>query len=138
MREILFKGKRVDNGEWVEGYFVKGKWYLDEKERFTILPLDLSFYPYCEISEWIEVNPETICQFTGISDDKGNRIWENDIVLCEWGATAFGYREYRETIFINDITNHRIMDILQECENIKLLGNRFDSPGMLEGYDKRD
>ena len=61
MREILFRAKRIDNGEWAEGYFVTGKCHLDEKERYAILPTDLYFYHYCEIGEWMEIDPETLC-----------------------------------------------------------------------------
>ena len=74
MREILFRAKRIDDEEWVEGYFVIGKWYLDEKERYTILPTDLCFYPHCEINEWIEIDPETLCQYTGLKDKNGSTI----------------------------------------------------------------
>ena len=73
MREILFRAKRADNGEWVEGCFAKGKWYLDEKEKYTILQIDLCFYPHCEISEWIEIDPETLCQYTGLNDRNGDK-----------------------------------------------------------------
>lgn len=75
MREILFRAKRTDNGEWVEGYFVKGKWYLDEKEKYAILPIDLCFYPHCEINEWIEIDPETVRQYTGLTDKNGEKVF---------------------------------------------------------------
>ena len=95
MREILFRAKQVNNGEWVEGYFAIGKWYLDEKERYAILPIDLCFYPHCEINEWIEIDPETVCQYTGMVDKNGNRIWENDII----SINTYDYMEPQEDFF---------------------------------------
>ena len=95
MREILFRAKQVNNGEWVEGYFAIGKWYLDEKERYVILPIDLCFYPHCEINEWIEIDPETLCQHTGMVDKNGNRIWENDII----SINTYDYMEPQEDFF---------------------------------------
>ena len=86
MREILFRGKRTDNGEWVEGYFATGKWYLDEKERYAILPTDLCFYPHCEISEWIEIDPETLCQYTGLNNRNGDKVFIGDIIRCTRGC----------------------------------------------------
>lgn len=103
MREILFRAKRIDNGEWVEGYFVIGKWYLDEKERYAILPTDLCFYTHCEINEWIEIDPETLCQYTGLNDKNGKRIWENDILkgftypfFCDGEFNYFAIVEWAE------------------------------------------
>ena len=91
----MFRAKQVNNGEWVEGYFAIGKWYLDEKERYAILPIDLCFYPHCEINEWIEIDPETVCQYTGMVDKNGNRIWENDII----SINTYDYMEPQEDFF---------------------------------------
>lgn len=75
-RAILFKGKRKDNGEWVEGYYV----YC--RKRHYILPLKNETIGFNGIEdEWVEVNSDTICQYTGGRDKYHNKIWENDI--CE-------------------------------------------------------
>lgn len=65
MREILFKAKRIDNGEWVEGCYA-------ECNGKTFIGIDISigiddiFEVFCtHVIRWLEVDPETLCQFTG-------------------------------------------------------------------------
>lgn len=68
MREILFKAKRVDNGEWVYGY------YMDRHGSEII-----------EQGTWhiFEIDENTICQYTGLTDKNGKKIWANDIVVYD-------------------------------------------------------
>lgn len=69
MRKILFKAKRVDNGEWVTGFLTKmwGQFHIiSENNENTAYPFDC----------------KTLCQFTGMTDKNGKKIWENDILMC--------------------------------------------------------
>ena len=73
MREILFRGKQIDNGEWVEGYYVKALDMYDKKIH-AIFDIATTFYSFGETSGFELVNPETIGQYTGFTDKNGKKI----------------------------------------------------------------
>lgn len=140
MREILFKAKRLDNGKWVEGYYFKSFDVYSKKEQHWITENRCYFYGFYEgFSDPYEIDPNTLCQFTGLTDKDGNKIWENDIVdvsdcwwaliditrhLVEWNETLAGFSPYVD--YDSDC------DIYYYPENSKVIGNKFDNFELLE------
>lgn len=70
---IKFKAKRLDNNTWVEGYF-----YVECGNAYIIK--DRQSESMLNRNEAHQIDPSTVCQFTGLTDCKGNEIWEGDIV----------------------------------------------------------
>ena len=91
MREILFKAKRIDNGEWIEGNHV----YLENAHYIVPLYIEWNETEQRESPMFIRVDRKTLCQYTEFEDENKNRIWENDIVsFIDCSSTESGYVEH--------------------------------------------
>lgn len=125
MRAIKFRGKRLVNGEWEFGDFL----------RMDGVPY---IYPDPAPSEWkdYEVIPDTVGQFTGLLDKNGKEIYEGDIVANDFGNAYIvnmtvewctdGYWALHE--IDGDDTMHFVADYLKEIE---IIGNIHDNPELL-------
>jgi uncharacterized phage protein (TIGR01671 family) len=125
MREILFRGKRCDNGEWVNGFLLKEcnyatcSWNLAieyKTDRFGKFAYDVA-----------EVVTETVSQFTGLTDKNGKKIFEGDILkwdVAEWGGEHCELVEWDYSLF-----SMRKNDWQHFCE---VIGNIHDNPELLE------
>ena len=139
MRDILFRGKRTDNGEWVYGYYTKARYYLNDKEMHVIFAPDGEAFPRCEFSDYEEVDPETVCQFTGLYDKDGRKIFEGDIV--EGNSEYFTYTHpYGKVVYDGGQYLISFDDVLEDIEclgawanDVEIIGNIYDNPELLKG-----
>lgn len=146
MREILFRGKRIDNGEWVEGHLI---WCEDGRAR--IIPSHTDIFCY-EMDESIiqtvahGVIPETVGQYTGLTDKNGNKIFEGDIVrLKRFGNIECGKIVFNTNTdgfeFWHEVTVGAYGEKAMRKENlcaftvsvVEIIGNIHDNPELLEG-----
>lgn len=138
----LFKAKRLDNGEWVTGQYVKGLDMYDKEVHLIFEPTTI-FYSSGETDGWSEIDPSTICQCTGLKDKRGNLIWENDIMVAHlddaypedetyirilWHRSGFCSKEKGS----EDITPVDKFD----QEHFEVCGNIFDNPELLGRNDE--
>ena len=133
-REILFRGKRVDNGEWIEGYFLPGN------ERQSLHPCIFVYLPETQSFECFDIDIDTLGEYTDLTDKNGTRIFEGDIVKYKIiGLNAFGKMETRETKsivkynapcfspFETDLYEDYVMP-----EETEVIGNIHDNPELLK------
>lgn len=142
MREILFRAKRKNWREheeyWVEGTPIEimGKMYMAVEYMNSGQITDFQMAQYILQKSFIEIDPETLCQYTRLKDKNGNKIWENDIVKHEVSDTIGTVKWYQED-YVGWCVDDIVIDEQQftdemwnECE---VIGNIFDNPELLKG-----
>ena len=139
-REILFKAKRKDNGEWVEGSLIntkKGVAYIIRSKSKAFIPKGKNII--CS-AECYEIDPDTICQFTGLTDKNGKKIWENDIcdrkekypeiVAYNKGDWQLDYSYAFGKEMHSNACNLGFYACERNC--VEVVGNIFDNADLLE------
>lgn len=139
----LYRGKRVDTGEWVEGSLVTGVFFrLGQEIPYMFCPNLADYDCFEDFSEEngiFEVDPSTICQCTGLKDKNGKLILENDI-LSGHIDVEFPEDETRKRVVWHEngwCTNEPGCDDYEELddfdsENFEVIGNMIDNPELLE------
>lgn len=158
----LCRGKRTDNGEWVEGFYFCMTHPNGRHKQDFIIPLgaELSLGTPVEKIQ-VEVDQSTICQCTGLKDKNGKVIWENDILLqkttekhwCEWqrmGLVKYGEHDWNEGVYGYKNIGFFVEPIVKEGDETRMkpglcqedlvfenypyevIGNIFDNPELLE------
>lgn len=129
MRDILFKAKRISDGQWVEGY------YVEQYGSTQIYLLDDNSREY--EFDCVHVDKTTLCQYTGLTDKKGNKIWENDIVLVDKIDKAVVIFSEKHSGYILQPIGDFYFDSPMLIHNINIIdniiGNTFDNAELLEG-----
>ena len=135
MREILFRGKRKDNGEWIEGYYVEARDYLTGEVITYIFPTDITLYPHSEFSGCEEVIPETVGQFTGLIDDLGNKVFDGDIVKGQKLYDVGCYPNYvtltTPVTYDDDLCVFKPLHKFVINGPVMVVGNIYDNPELL-------
>jgi len=159
MREILFKAKRIDNGEWVEGYYLRDQYHIGGKDIIFYRKDSDRFTVYTNI-----IDIETLCQFTGLCDKNGKRIWENDILMCRGNSEdlvkaafgEFGVRNIETGSIVDKVVgwHYEVVptDTISRCEpfcwpmpltedyidrcEMEVVSNIFDNPELLQEIQK--
>ena len=154
MREILFKAKREDNGEWVEGYYVKAEKLDNCGVEHYIIEQSANGSQYL-------IKEETLCRYAELPDKNGNKIWEHDILIANNDKNQLMQVKFGEFGVVNIETEEVVDDVIgwyyqpletdlisklepfclpmtltnfyiDRCE-FKVYGNIFDNPELLRG-----
>ena len=150
MREILFRGKRKDSGEWVEGRLLAADVIVPSGQEFSleancIYGCDKPIIGY-------EVDEETVGQFTGLKDKNGKKIFEGDIVTApyidpifhsvwnEGNLTENAVVKYADGMFYIEYVESKqkitLFGLLNGAKEAAVIGNIHDNPELLKGTEQ--
>lgn len=144
MREILFRGKRADNGEWIRGDLITTPFTRRETQQNIIYILDITkadydcFEDLIEDNGIFEVDPETVCQYTGLTDKNGRKIFEGDIVQDYPFKAVVKFGEFGSQVLRNIGFNldwleglYYRQDLPYWIDKIEVIGSIFDNTELL-------
>ena len=151
MRDILFRGKRKDNGEWIEGYYAiqsNHACFAHELKHQHFIFKDVCLDFNLGGLQNFEVIPETVGQYTGLTDKDGKKIFEGDIVVCKQAINGNLIDYYVEIGFVEmkygAFGLHRkqgyyrpFKDWLEDYE-YEVIGKIHDNPELLKEGDESD
>ena len=142
MREILFRGKRLQGGDWVEGYFFKSD--INKRARESG-KATLIFTPDCdtfitvpECHNSFMVVSDTVGQYTGLTDKNGKRIFEGDIAKVLQGKDKdIAYVGFENGAFMlypktGNIYERTLWEYWYNDWDVEVIGNIHDNPELLE------
>ena len=124
MREIKFRGKRIDNGEWVYGFLVES-----QTQKYIVGNMVESNEEYCNLEYWWPVIPETVGQFTGLKDKNGREIYEGDILRWE-DMFNFEVRWLDSQARFYSVNTSAVST--QWTEYCTIIGNIYENPELLK------
>ena len=127
MREILFRGKQIDNGKWVEGYLICDREHYGKPDHHSYIVNHHHPSGCFGRDVYIEVDPSTVGQYTGLNDRNGVRIFEGDIIFVPRLEKVYEvkYQRGQYCIGINQ-------PIAYERHSCEVVGNIHDNPELLE------
>ncbi|MGN0423534.1 MAG: YopX family protein [Lachnospiraceae bacterium] len=133
----LFRAKRIDNGEWAEGYYTYYPHGFTSEDKMEHTIRDTVTSEDC--NKLYFVDPNTICQCTGLKDKNGKLIWENDIMVGHLDDMYPENATYVRVMWHNNgFCTHQNgyddFEILDEFDrnNFEVCGNIFDNTELLE------
>ena len=130
----VFRGKRKDNGEWIEGFFTCA---TDCCERLYFI--DVPRKDPDDSNHRYEIDPETVCEFTGLTDKNSVKIFEGDIVKTKYGRHCkviwFSSRCYVQWDLFPVENKHEAPDHFDiwDFKNLEVIGNIYDNPELMGG-----
>lgn len=143
MREILFRGKRVSNGEWVEGRLFGDEAIVPKGQPFLI---NENYLELIEDIECFEVEADTVGQYTGLTDKNDKKIFEGDIIegvyqqifVVEYGRHDLDccnccYESHDALGFYMKNKFGRAQSDEEVWEDIEVIGNIHDNPKLVKG-----
>jgi uncharacterized phage protein (TIGR01671 family) len=135
MRTIKFRGKRLDNGEWVEGFYVQDPQY---RHRIYLKP-----FQEATANTYYFVDPATVGQFSGLTDKNGKEIWEGDVLKrlhktddSKDGSWNIGDEMYRGPVVYSEsvcaFVIRKGFDFkIEKATDLENIGNIHDNPELL-------
>lgn len=153
MRNILFRGFHNDengeqkafvNGEWVKGFWIHGNLLIDNDKHFYIMPFENVDYDfgYLDACKLFKVIYRTVCQYTGLKDKNGKKIFEGDIIDisdCEYIPHWINETKIKVQWDIERAGFDPFCEDAIDCreyvsaDEVEVIGNIFENPELIEG-----